>query len=222
MCPKAIQLQASTRRRRKHRRGAESLKCVVWACVCLPPSRSRWPHTPLWLRWVSLDPARPKSRCPCSASPSTPHSLWNNREQGVNRRRTRRGKSATRCENVMKRGRNGGLKERDKETNYGAIMRRAVSRACRVILLTRGVSYMCDCNILRWHVWHVTPACVRRAKPTISYRSTSVCGLGECLCPCSPVHVSTQSRAARVTCGALNEVNNILHPFHLSPSPHYT
>lgn len=41
----------------------------------LSPSHSRWPHTPLSLRWVSLVPARPKSRCPCSASPSALHSL---------------------------------------------------------------------------------------------------------------------------------------------------
>lgn len=54
----------------------------VCVCVCsLSPSHSRWPHTPLSLRWVSPDPARPKSRCPCSASPSTQRSLQHNREQ---------------------------------------------------------------------------------------------------------------------------------------------
>ncbi len=52
-------------------------------CASLSPSRNRWPHTPLLLRWVSLDPARPKSRCPCSASLLTRRSL----QQTESRRR---------------------------------------------------------------------------------------------------------------------------------------
>lgn len=53
--------------------------CVL-VCESLSPSHNRWPHTPLSLRWVSLDPARPKSRCPCSVSPSALRSLQKQRK----------------------------------------------------------------------------------------------------------------------------------------------